>query len=208
MSRWPINPLTKAQLDALANPQSAQQPEVIPWAYYDTQPLTTGTGPLLTKFFVTVNNDSTKCNLPNSGMLPSDQYLQVYFFSFDLLFPAVTTTTTVAGDLTDTLEIINNQRATFTFELSQKKYGPIPVGFAHGLAGAVGVVTGTTAAAGSTQVGQNGVQDGGWWCNGQIVIPPMQTWTVTLNLAAAPTLNTSPLQVRCSLIGNLYRRVL
>lgn len=206
--RWPINPLSKAQLDALVNPQTASQPEVIPWAYYDTQTLTTATGPQALRFFAAVNQDQTLCNLPNSGMLPSDQYLQAYFFAFDFLFPSVSITATNAGNLTDTLEIINNQRADFTFELSQKKYGPIPVGYAHGNAGAVGVLASAIATPGSAQVGGNGVMDGGWWAAGQIVIPPMQSWVVTVNLAGLPTLNSTPLKIRCSIIGNLFRRVL
>ena len=151
--RWPITALNKGQLDNLVNPQNANQPEVIPWAYYDTQTLTTATGPQALRFFAQVNQDQTLCNLPNSGMLPVDQYLQSFFISFDFLFPAVSVATDDTGNLSDTLQLINKQRATFTFELSQKKYGPIPVGFAHGNAGAVGVLASTTAAGGTAQVG-------------------------------------------------------
>ena len=204
--RFPVVPKRRDTLYNIATPESAAQPECLAWALYDTQSLTTAVTTTLT-FFGATNTDQTLTNMESSGQLPDPQFFEVWFMGAEFQFPAVSTSAAVAGNLTDLLEVIYHQRATFELNLSNKKYGPWPLSMAHGNGGATGYVSSTVATS-SQQFGQNGVEDGGYWVGGQIVLPPKVGFNVTVRLAGAATLTLTPLPIRFSLIGVLHHRVL
>lgn len=206
MPRFPIVPKQRNTLYNIATPESAAQPECIGWQLYDTQSLTSGTTTTLTYFGAT-QTDKTLCNMESAGQLPDPQFFEVWFMSAEFQFPAVSTNAAVGGNITDVLEVIYHQRATFELSLSNKTYGPWPLSAAHAVGGVTGYVSSTVATS-SQQFGQNGVQDGGYWVGGQIVLPPKVGFAVTVRLAGVPTLSLTPLPIRFSLIGVLHRRVL
>lgn len=206
MPRWPIVPKKRDTLYNIATPDSAAQPEAIGWALYDTQAITSTVTTTLV-FYTATNADPTLSNMEGSGQLPDPQFFEIWYMGCELLFPGVSTDAATLGDIDDVLKIIYAQRATFEINLSNKKYGPWPLSFAHGNGGATGFISQTVATV-SQQFGQNGVQDGGWWVGGQIVIPPKVGFNVTVRMAAAPTIKTTPLNARFSMIGTLHRRVL
>ena len=203
--------LTRGELDDLANPQSANQPEVVPWSLYDTQTIASAAAGPFT-FFTALNTDKTLCNMEGPGQLPDPQYFIVQYVAADLL--QVPTATALANEPNEALanveKLLKTARATFTFNMSNKRYGPFPLTMCHATGGATfsGYGYGTAANGTSSGVVNNGVPgSGGFPFSGALVIPPKIGFDVTVNLAAAQTLSASVL-LRMSLVGALYRRVL
>lgn len=204
--------LTRDELDAMANPQSAGQPEVIPWQLYDTQSVaTTNAGPFT--FFTTVNNDKTMSNMEGPGQLPDPQYFIVQYIACDILqIPAATALTGEPNSALANVEnILKAIRSTFTFNMSNKRYGPFSLTMCHSTGGASfsGYGYGTAANGTSAGVVNNGIPgSGGFPLSGALVIPPKIGFDVTINFGAACTLVGGPVLIRMSLVGSLYRRVL
>lgn len=204
--------LTRDELDALANPQQANQPEVIPWQLYDTQPLATGSqGPLV--YFTALNVDKTMSNMEAPGQLPDPQYLVVQYVAADIL--QVPVATALAGEpnaaLANVENILKTCRASFTFNMSNKRYGPFSLTMAHATGGATfsGYGYGTAAngtSAGAVNNGNPG--SGGFPLCGALIVSPKTGFDVTVNLGVACTLVGGPINIRLSLVGQLYRRVL
>lgn len=203
--------LTAGQLAAAANPQAANQPEAMPWFLYDTQAVTSTVTTSLS-FFTAVNADKTLSNMESSGQLPDPQYFIIHYVTCDILDPPIANAGHAAsalGPVNDIDVLLKTQRATFTFSMSNKQYGPFPLTLCHGTGGATGNGTATYTAEASVWYGNNGiVGSGGFPFLGSLVIPPKVGFNVTVNFAAAPTITTSPLNVRLGLAGVLYRRVL
>lgn len=206
-------PLTRDDLDALANPMFANQPEVVPWQLYDTQSITTAVNAPAV-YFQTINSDKTLSNMEGPGQLPDPQYLVVHYVAADFLVApqstAITATTNNAA-VDDVENILKTVRATFEFNMSNKRYGPFSLTMTAATGGATGALygAGTLAAAVSGGVVNNGIPgSGGYPFAGALVIPPKIGFDVTVRFGAAPTLPVSPLSLRISLVGALYRRVL
>lgn len=201
--------LSSGQLAAAANPQVGNQPEAIPWILYDTATYVSGTTTTLS-LFAAVNADKTLSNMESSGQLPDPQYMIVHYVTCDILVtPTVVVAGTTVGALNDIdLLLKGTSRATFTFAMSNKNYGPFPLNACHSLGGATGTGWGTLTAQTSIQQANNGIPgSGGFPFMGAIVIPPKVGFGITLNFAAAQTLSANAL-IRIGLAGVLYRRVL
>lgn len=201
--------LTAGQLAAASNPQSANQPEALPWVLYDTQAFTTAATTTQT-YFQNVSADKTLCNMESAGQLPDPQYFIMHYITCDILaIPSVSNTATIVGAYDDIDRFLKQGRATFTFQMSNKFYGPFPLTLCHSTGGATGMGWGTSAASNNFQVANNGVPgSGGFPVLGAQVIPPKVGFSIKVELAAAVTLNVSPLNVRIGMAGVLYRRVL
>jgi len=204
-----IRPKTRAQLAAIANPESANQPEALPWVLYDTVAWTTASTTSGT-YFGTVQSDKTLGNMEGPGQLPDPQYFEIAYWGCDFLDPVLTAAAPAAttGPIIDIGNFLFGGRATWTFNISNKRVGPFPLTFMHASGGPTGfgyTISGTTN---RVEYGNNGVFDGGFCVEEAIVIPPKLGFDVTIALAASVTLSTSPLNVRAWMAGVLHRRVL
>jgi hypothetical protein len=205
--------LSRDDLDQLANPMYANQPEVVPWQLYDTQSITTAVNAPAV-YFQTINADKTLSNMEGPGQLPDPQYLVVHYVAADFLVaPQSTAVTATANNaaVDDVENILKTVRATFEFNMSNKRYGPFSLTMTAATGGATGSLygVGTLAAAVSGGIVNNGIPgSGGFPFAGALVIPPKIGFDVTIRMGAAPTLPVSPLSIRVSLVGALYRRVL
>lgn len=206
-------PMSRDELDASANPMFASQPEVVPWQLYDTQAITTAVNnPAV--FFQTIVGDKTLSNMEGPGQLPDPQYLVVHYVAADFLVPPQSTAVTATANnaAVDNVEnILKTVRATFEFNMSNKRYGPFSLTMCHATGGGTGALygVGTLAAAVSGGMVNNGIPgSGGFPFAGALVIPPKIGFDVTVRFGAAPTLPISPMNLRISLVGALYRRVL
>jgi len=201
---------TRSELEAIANPQQANQPEVIPWQLYDSQDIANAAaGPF--SFFVNQNNDKTISNMEGPGQLPDPQYFEVFYLAADFL--QIPTATALANEpnqaLANVENILKTCRATFTVNLANKRYGPFSLTMAHSTGGATfsGYGYGTAANGTSSGVVNNGVPGtGGFPFSGALVIPPKTGFDVVVALGAAATVSAT-LKLRLSLVGNLYRKV-
>lgn len=209
MARMRVVARTRPALARAANPQSAQEPEALPWVLYDTQAWTTAVTTTQT-YFTTVQNDKTLGNMEGPGQLPDPQYFEIHYIGCDfLLSPNSVAAVAAAGPLNDIAQFLFAQRGTWTFNVSNKRVGPFPLSFLHASGGPTGYLAITNAAAAQkNEFANNGIFDGGFCVGGAIIIPPKVSFDVTLALAAAATLQTSPLNVRVWMAGALYRRVL
>ena len=203
--------LSRDELDAMANPMFANQPEVVPWQLYDTQSFATaGVGPFV--YFQTINADKTLSNMEGPGQLPDPQYLVVHYVACDILnAPALSDGSAVNAAAANIENILKTTRATFEFNMSNKRYGPFSLTMTAATGGATGFAyaEGATAAGATVTVANNGIPgSGGYPFSGALVIPPKIGFDVTIRVGAALTLLTGPINVRISLVGALYRRVL
>lgn len=204
-------PLSKDELDVLANPVFANQPEVVPWQLYDTASVATAAaGPFV--FFQTINVDKTLSNMEGPGQLPDPQYLVVHYVAMDWLQPPIIQDGSAVNPVVANLEnILKTTRATFEFNMSNKRYGPFSLTMTAATGGATGfgISEGATAAGSTTVVANNGIPgSGGYPFSGALVIPPKIGFDVTIRLGAATTIAGGPFNLRISLVGALYRRVL
>jgi hypothetical protein len=199
---------TRGVLARDANPQSAAQPEALPWVLYDTQAWTTAVTTNQT-YFTAIQNDKTLGNMEGPGQLPDPQYFEVHYIGCDFLVPGQFLVAAAAtGPMTDIIQFLFTQRGTFEFNISNKRVGPFPLSFLHASGGVTGYFASNSATVGKLEYANNGVFDGGFCVGGSILIPPKVSFDITLRLAAAPTLTNTPLNVRVWQAGALYRRVL
>jgi len=158
-----IRPKTRAQLAAIANPESANQPEALPWVLYDTVAWTTASTTSGT-YFGTVQSDKTLGNMEGPGQLPDPQYFEIAYWGCDFLDPVLTAAAPAAttGPIIDIGNFLFGGRATWTFNISNKRVGPFPLTFMHASGGPTGfgyTISGTTN---RVEYGNNGVFDGGF----------------------------------------------
>jgi hypothetical protein len=95
--------------------------------------------------------------------------------------------------------------------MSNKRYGPFSLTMTAATGGATfsGYGYGTAANGTSAGVVNNGIPgSGGYPFSGALVIPPKIGFDITIRFGTAVTLVTTPLNIRISLVGALYRRVL
>jgi hypothetical protein len=195
----------RGQLEAQVNPASANEPEAIPWVYYDSQNIANAAaGPI--SFFANSNADKTLSNLEQSGTIPDPFYFEIEAFNLDFLAKGGTTVT-AAGVMEDLAEILYTQRAVFVFTFAGKEYLRIPLTFLHASGGPLGVVSANLTAPLIYEFANNSFPDGGFYIGKRITIPPKQSWQVQIQLAGAATLVATRM-FRVSMAGVLHRRVL
>jgi len=208
MARMRVVARTRPALARAANPQSAKEPEALPWVLYDTQAWTTALTTTQT-YFTAVQNDKTLGNMEGPGQLPDPQYFEVHYIGCDFLLPEQFLVAAAAtGPITDIIQFLFTQRGIFTFNISNKRVGPFPLSFLHASGGATGFLATNSATVGKLEYANNGIFDGGFCVGGALLIPPKVSFDITVALAGVPTLTNTPLNVRIWMAGALYRRVL
>lgn len=201
-----LNPEGFEGLKARAFPERAGQPELIPHIIWDTLTYTSGTTTQLI-FFRAAQANPLLGNMLSGGQLPAPQWFCIHNLFFDLLIDATTAAGGETGALDDVAKLMLVGSPTFLFQLQDKQYGPYPLRVVHGSGGPQGVGYGTFTAEESIQVGRNDFADGGWDWRGQILIPPMANFNVTVNWNAAQTLASGNSLVSFGMVGGLYRSV-
>lgn len=204
MLSFPITPFTYDQLDGMSRPYSADQPEAITWRFYDTQNLISNW--TAASFFAQPNADITLSNIQNAaGQLPADQYFLVNAIQADFLMPAASSAVTpdAANDIT---QILFGSRAIVEVSVGSKLYLQAPLSCFHSTGGVSTFFAGTIAAASLANVAQNWWPDGDFHVDNGILLPPRQSYTVTVRGVAAALVATRAL--RLTMGGTLYRRVL
>ena len=215
--RIKIQPKTKAQLMRLANPEMANQPEVLPWVLYDTQTFVSGTTQSL-NFFSTLQTNKSLGNMESAGQIPDPQFFEVHYFGCDIMVTPTTIASGVVGAIDDIHKLLwgdagdGSDAGRFTFVISNKRIGPFPLSYCHGSGGAIGFGwSNDNVAAGGTpesiQYANNGVFDGGYYAGGSIIIPPKIGFNVDLDWGGPITLSGN-VAIRFNLMGVLHRRVL
>jgi len=208
MARMRVVARTRGVLARDASPQSASQPEALPWVLFDTQAWTTAVTTNQT-YFTAIQNDKTLGNMEGPGQLPDPQYFEVHYIGCDFLVPQQFLVAAAAtGPMTDIIQFLFTQRGTWEFNISNKRVGPFPLSFLHASGGVTGYFATNSATVGKLEYANNGVFDGGFCVGGSILIPPKVSFDITLRTAVAPTLTNTPLNVRVWMAGALYRRVL
>lgn len=203
MLKFPVRARTLAELQAMAEPQAVQggQSEAIPAILFDTATYVDNTTTQLT-FFTTTRATPQLSNLNGRG-LPTPQYFEAYYAGCDLLQPAGN-----IDALTDASLVMNGTGTagqggpTWQFELANKVTGPYPLAAFHTLGGPQGFTTRT-----GIEYGNFGPSDGGFCLDGAIIIPPNQTFSITLTWPAAVNIAANR-DIRIWFAGVLHRRVL
>lgn len=213
MIRIPIKAYSKAALDAIANPLLANQPEALVWTFWDYEALASTV--TSQTYFTTVQANPQDGNLETAGQLPDPQYFQCWGLGFDIMaeIANVAAADQSAGLIRDVTRlgqgsnISGSGRGLIVLTISSKPYVKIPPSFTHASGGPVGFGVAGLATSNGVQWATNGIQDGGYYLGGAIVIPPKQAFNVQLTYSAAITLVTTT-GTRMWLYGVLYRRVL
>ena len=205
MPRYPITPKSRVDLLNIATPDTANQPECLPWELWDTQNFV-NTTTLNLSYFVAVNADKTLSNMEAAAALPDPQFFEIWFVTVDYLFPTMTSAAAVTGNANDVHILQKSLRGSLSLSISNKTVGTFPLNAVHSVGGPMGLDSGVIAT--SQQSANNGVQDGGLWTAGQIILPPKVNFTVAISFAATGTLATNNLPIQVGLIGVLHRRVL
>src|SRR6266704_2168029 len=187
---------TRPALARAANPISAKEPEALPWVLFDTQAWTSTTT-ITQTYYQTVQNDKTLGNMEGPVQLPDPQDLEIHYIGADfLLSPNSVASVAAAGPLNDIAQFLFAQRGLFVFDISNKRVGPFPMSSLHASGGPTGYLAITNAAsAQKNEFANNGIFDGGFCVGGSILIPPKVGFDIVLTLFAAPTLQTTPLNV-------------
>ncbi len=199
-------PKSAAELLKAAYPERTNEPEAIPYIFYDTQTILAANTATVFSFFTTVQSDDTLGNIEQANTLPDPQFFEIVGFHFDVLtLPSANAA--AAGTIDDIAEMLNTRRGTFVFTMNQKGYTKIPLAALHSLGGISALASGTQAAGTSLSYAQNYAPDGGFYVGKRIVIPPKQTFSAQIKFGTAPTPSVDT-QVRLSISGVLHRRVL
>ena len=203
----PIKPRTNPELEAIPNPILANQPEAVPWQFYDQQTYVDATTTQLT-FFTATNNDRTLSNMQAAGQITDPNYFEIYCFGCDVLRDVTTAAGAQVGALDDLQLLLLTGRPTWTFNMSDKQFGPFPLLGLHAQGGAIGFGWGTFTAEESIQYANNSYPDGGFgYVGGALVIPPKVAFDVTVRWNATVNL-TADVALRMWMFGVLHRRVL
>jgi hypothetical protein len=216
----PVRSRSIQELANITTPKPGQL-EAVAWTYYDTQPVTTGTTTVC-NFFTAVQADRSMGNLEQAGTIQAPNWFELYAIKLDVM-DVVTSTAApgTAGTLTDMTQLLFTQRGYSELVVNSKSYGKVPISFLHPSGGPQGLAQGTPATAAILQYANNGVPDEGYWVGGwmmnddtgqqeqvgSIILPPTQTFSYQITFFAAPTLTTSPLNLRVTFCGVLHRQV-
>ena len=206
---FPVIPKGYQELNDAAYPLTAGVPETLPYWWYDTQAYAAAGSLAEIPFFQAVAADRTLSNWVVAGTLPEPMYFGIWHIMADIFpqaAPYVTTNAGVLGQLDNVGLMTQIGRPIVTLTLSQKDYGPWPFSLLHATGGPTGGLQGTTAAAGSTQFGNNGIFDGGLRLQGAILIPPKTDFSIRIRMGVAITPTTAQF-IRITMGGVLYRAV-
>lgn len=206
MPRYQIKAYSRAELDAMANPGTARQPEAFADEIWDTQNFVNASTTVLT-FFQAASSDKTLTNIDAGAILANPQYFLLHYLTVDFLFPAVTDAAQPAGNLNDVHILTNLARATVVLNIATKPYGPWRLRSCHSAGAPVGFLQGGAAAPAAVQYGHLGPHDGGFCINGGLIIPPMTNFNAIIQFAGVQTLNTNNLPIQVGLYGVRYRKV-
>lgn len=201
-------PKTYAALMAQARPNRGDQPESVPWVFYDTQSYLAAGLARLTYFGNAGQTDPTMSNLGN-GTLETDQFFELQRAFMSFLAPlSITTTAAVTGAANDVNLLHTTARGIVTFSMLNKNYGPFPLDYF----GRPGGANFSAAAEGTeTAPGRNIIQsaetvmNGGFPFLNALTIPPVTAFRVFADFNA--TAISANLNVRHSMLGVFHRRV-
>ncbi len=219
--RYPVRARATNTLQAMATPTTQGGAlEAVSWKYFDTQSIVSTTTVSL-NFFNTVQSDKTLGNIEQASTIQSPNFFELYSIRCDFQPTVSGSATETAGVLNDIAQILNVQRATYQLTVNSKSYGIVPLTCAHSTGGPVGFSQGTPGTNHMVSFANNSVPDDGDWLGGiflnpdtgaleecgSIVLQPNQSFALTVSMAAAPTLNGTPLNIRMTLAGVLHRQV-
>lgn len=205
--RYEVKAYPKAVLDASAKPEVYNQPEFLPWAWYDSQNIASNAGQ--TSFFAATNNDSTITNIQIANTFSADQYFRPFCITLDWLIGATYQGSSGAAQIVDDLLALQNTwRGIFYLRISAKDYAQVPIHALHASGGIyVSALAGTPSGSNILNYGMNWMPDGGYWINGAIVFAPLMNFQCFLQGTGTVTLNATRM-TRISFHGSLSRRVL
>lgn len=199
-------PKSKQELLNTAYPERADQPEAIPYVFFDTITIAAANTLTAFSFFTTVQSDETLGNIEQANTLADPQFFEIVGFHFDIL-TLPTVNAAAAGTIDDVAEMLNSRRGLFKFSMNSKSYTKIPLRALHSLGGVSALASGTQAAGSSLSYAQNYAPDGGFYVGKRIVIPPKQNFKAEILFGTAPTPSVDT-QVVLSMSGVWHRRVL
>jgi hypothetical protein len=214
--------VSNAAVNAAATPPSGNAAEAIWHQLYDTQYFTQAAPPGSLTFFIAPSVDRTLSNMPQGGVLPRPQSLQIYQITLDILpDTSIATgatqnyvTTAAAGAVTGILDDMallvfgGDGRPIWTLEISDKKYGPYSVTVLHGTGGPTGWGWTDGGGAGADLQFAKQSETPGWTYEGRVIIPEQVNFQFTIVWNVAPAALTNSYWHRVSLFGVLNRRVL
>lgn len=205
--KYPVQVFSKQQLQAQSQPDQYNQPEFIPWVWYDSQNFASNFGPV--SFFAATSNDPTICNIQQANTFAADQYFRPFCITLDWLIGATYQGSSGAANIVDDLlGIQNTARTIFYLTLSQKLYVQAPIHCLHASGGVyVNYQLGTPTGSNIANYAMNWMPDGGYWINGSIVFGPRMTFQSYAQGTGTVTLNATRLG-RISFHGSLARRAL
>lgn len=206
MLRFPVQPKPFGELKKMAEPQAVRggQAEALAWVLFDTATYVSATTTVL-QFFTASRDTRQLTNMNNPGTLPDPQYFQIEYFGLDVL---AAPQDGAWADVHDLLMGGTDGGPTWEFSLADKSYGQFPVTFLHESGGVQGFGF-STLTDDAEEYARNARPDGGWCVDGSIVIPPQQSFSITLRWSSAQTLeNIGDTDLRAWMAGSLYRRVL
>ena len=203
----PFRAKSRAAVQAAATPPSGHAQEAIWHQVYDSQTYTDNVTVTMT-FFQVTNADKTLSNLPQGGVFPSPQSLQIHNICCDILSPVpVSTSATLTGVLNDLALLLfgSAQRPVWTLEISDKKYGP----YSLTTLGGTGGPTGFGFSGDGAEIIEFAKNDpsGGWNYFGRVIIPEQNNFKLIIDYAAAADVTENKI-FRVSMFGVLGRRVL
>jgi hypothetical protein len=204
----------RAVLEVQAKPESANQPEAVPWILWDTQLFTTASTTSLT-YYQTVQSNKSLGNMEGPGQLPEPQYFEVVRIGADIQTPPSVASGATANDgaLLNVYHLLfgdayttGAEQGIWTFKMSSKEQGPFPLSFLHASGGPTGYGWGT--ATNSFNYANNGIIGGGWPVNKSITIPPKINFSMVLTWGGTIAVTGGPIPIRIWMAGVLHRRVL
>lgn len=202
--RYPVNPQTYQALAAAGSAASANQPEVVPYVFYDSQDFASNWTSVA--FFASTSSDATISNIEQPNTISAEQFFNIWAITLDWLIAATAVTAAGAASIVDDLaQIQAGARAIFNMQISQKKYLQVPIHALHSSGGINATIVGSTTANSMTNYAQNWYPDGGYNIGGALLLPPKQTFQVTVTGVAATLVATR--KGRISMHGPLFRRV-
>lgn len=203
---------TYGELARRARPSLPNQPETIPWAWYDTQTYPAAGVADLT-FFQTVSSDKSISNMKAGGELTEPEFFVMDHVFVDILAPVTSTAEGVTGALDEIERLVRSSRAIWEFFYKDKRYGTFPLTLLHGTGGPTGFGWGVdnVAAGGTptqTQYANNGLLGGGWrWPRRMITLEPKTSFSFTIRWPGTPPTVAADRRIRVLFAGDSSRAV-
>lgn len=204
-----LKPVFYSDLKKDANPKDANQPEVYPGYWFDTQLFTSASTSGNVGFFAATNNDKTISNMLLAGQFPADEYFKLGEIHVDLLGRLRQVATTGAasnavGVADDINQIMLNSRATLLLSYRNKPYGAFPLSTCRPTGGMRAAIAGAFDATTDVQIAQ-------WEAVGlifekQLTFAPTSNFGITIFFPSTLTL-TQNYNIRVTIRGAHFRPV-